>query len=57
MQVAIVHSSYFRYHYSRIKAKKGTNSAIVAVVRRIAEVSYFILKEKRPYIEKPAVYS
>jgi len=52
-----VHSSYLRYRYSRIKAKKGTNSAIVAVARRIAEVSYFILKEKRPYIEKPAVYS
>jgi transposase len=56
-QVAIVHSSYFRYHYSKVKAKKGTNSAIVAVARRIAEISYVILKEKRPYIEKPIVYS
>jgi len=24
-QVAIVHSSYFRYHYSKVKSKKGTN--------------------------------
>ena len=56
-QVAIVHSCYFRYHYSRVKAKKGTNSAIVAVARRIAEIAHVILKEKRPYIEKPIVYS
>jgi len=52
-QVAIVHSSYFRNHYFKIKAKKGTNPAIVAIARRIAEIAYVILKEKRSYIEKP----
>ena len=56
-QAAIVHSSYFRYYYSKAKAKKGTNSAIVAVARRIAEIAYVILKEKRPYIEKQVIYS
>ena len=56
-QVAIVHSSYFRYHYSKVKAKKGTNSAIVAVARKITEVAYVVLKEKRAYIEKPIIYS
>ena len=56
-QVAIVHSEYFRYYYSKAKAKKGTNSAIVAVARRIAEIAYVILKEKREYIEKPINYS
>jgi transposase len=55
-QVAIVHSSYFRYHYFKIKAKRGTNPAIVAIARRIAEIVYVILKEKRPYIEKPINY-
>ena len=56
-QVAIVHSEYFRYYYSKAKAKKGTNSAIVAIARRIAEIVYVILKEKREYIEKPIIYS
>jgi len=55
-QVAIVHSSYFRNHYFKIKAKKGTNPAIVAIARRIAEIAYVILKEKRSYIEKPISY-
>jgi len=52
-QTSIRYSSYFRYHYSRIKSKKNANSATIAVARKIAEIIYFILKEKRGYIEKP----
>jgi len=29
---------------------------MVAIARRIAEIAYVILKEKRPYIENPINY-
>jgi len=56
-QVAIRYSEYFRYYYNKVKAKQGANSATIAVARRIAEITYVILKEKRPYVEKPIIYS
>ncbi len=55
-QVAIRYSAYFRYHYNKVKAKSGANVATVAVARRILEIAYIILKEKRSYIEKPINY-
>lgn len=56
-QVAIVHSSYFRYYYSKVRAKQDANKATIAVARRMAEIAYVLLKEKREYIEKPIIYS
>ncbi|MBC7334366.1 MAG: IS110 family transposase [Actinobacteria bacterium] len=56
-QVAIKHSSYFRYYYTRVRERQGANKATIAVARRMAEICYVILKEKRPYIEKPIIYS
>ena len=51
--IAIKHSPYFRYYYNKLKGIKGSNSATIAVARRMAEVCYVLLKEKRAYIEKP----
>jgi transposase len=55
--VAVNHSEYFRYHYNKVKAKQGASSATIAVARRMAEIAYVLLKEKRSYIEKPIIYS
>jgi transposase len=52
-QTSVRCSEYFRYHYSRIRSRKSSNSATIAVARRMLEVIYVILKEKREYIEKP----
>jgi len=56
-QVAIRHSGYFRYYYNKTRARQGANKATIAVARRMAEVAYVLLKEKRPYIEKPIIFS
>jgi len=45
-QVAIRHSEYFRYYYSKTRAKQGANKATIAVARRMAEIVYVLLKEK-----------
>ena len=55
-QVAIRHSEYFRYYYNKVRAKQDANKATIAVARRMAEIAYVILKEKRPYIEKQVIY-
>ena len=55
--VAIRYSGYFRYHYNKVKARRGANKATIAVARRIAEIAYVLLKEKRGYIEKQVIYS
>jgi transposase len=52
-QISIRHSPYFRYQYSKIRAKRNHNSAIIAVVRKMTEIIYVILKNSNPYIEKP----
>ena len=52
-QTSIRCSQYFRYHYSKVRSKKNANSATIAIARRMAEVIYVMLKEKREYIEKP----
>jgi transposase len=55
--VAVNHSEYFRYYYNKIRAKQGESSATIAVARRMAEIVYVLLREKRSYIEKPIIYS
>ena len=52
-QTSVRCSEYFRYHYSRIRSRKSANSATIAVARRMLEIIYGMLKEKREYIEKP----
>jgi transposase len=44
-------SPYFRKHYTRVERKAGSQAASVASARKLATVTYKILKEKRPYIE------
>jgi len=51
--VAIRYSEYFRYHYNKVRSRKNANSAAIAVARRMLEIIYVMLKEKRSYIEKP----
>jgi len=46
-------SAYCRGHFERIKHRKDTNVAIVALARRLSEIAYKCLKEKRPYEERP----
>lgn len=40
---------YFRMEYERLKSKKGYNKAKVALARKLLEISYKVLKEKRNY--------
>ena len=56
-QVAIRHSLYFRYYYNKTRAKQDANKATIAVARRMAEIAYVLLKEKRGYIEKQVIFS
>lgn len=49
---AIVSSPYCRAYYYRIQKKKGANSAIVALARRLSQITYKCLKENRPYEER-----
>ena len=49
---AIRNSVYFKYHYIKLKNKKNANIAICGVARRMSEVIFKMLSEKRPYKEK-----
>ena len=51
--VSIGTSGYCRFYFERIKHHKGSNVAIVALARRLSEVAYRCLKEKRAYEEYP----
>ncbi len=53
VKISIRYSPYFNYYYNKVRAKRNTNSATIAVARRMLEIIYTILKEKREYIEKP----
>ena len=46
-------SSYCRAYFDRIRPRKDTNVAIVALARRLSEIAYKCLKERRPYEERP----
>lgn len=49
---AIRISPYFGAFYERLKARKGANKAIGAVARRLAEIAYVCMKNKRLYEER-----
>ena len=44
-------SPYFRSHYNRVRMHAGTQAASISCARKLATVTYMILKEKRPYRE------
>lgn len=44
-------SPYFRRHYNNVKLRAGTQAACISCARKLATVTYTILKEKRPYQE------
>lgn len=54
--VAIRSSLYFNALFTRIKKRKGPNTAIVVVARRLCEIAYQCLKEDRLYEERPYRY-
>lgn len=45
-------SFYCRGYFERIKERKGSNVAIVALARRLSEIAYRCLMEKRNYEER-----
>jgi len=45
-------SPYFRGYFDLIKKRKGSNTAIVAVARRMTIIVWKLLKERRFYEEK-----
>lgn len=51
-QVANKNSAYLGSHYQKVKARKGANTATIAVARKLLEIVYYVWKEKRPYFEK-----
>lgn len=48
---SIVSSPYCKILFNRIKRHKGANIAVVALARKLSEITYKVLKEKREYIE------
>lgn len=48
-------SPYFSAFYERLKERKGSCKAIGAVARKLAEITYYCLKHKRTYHEKPYI--
>jgi len=46
-------SPYFNGLYERLKGRKGACKSIGAVGRRLCEIAYFCLKNRRPYEERP----
>jgi len=49
---AIRSSVYFRSFYARLKKRVGSQKAIVATARKLCEITWHCLKEKRPYEER-----
>ncbi|WP_320412506.1 transposase [Candidatus Manganitrophus noduliformans] len=50
---SIRHSAYCRLFFDDRKRRKGPNTAIVALARRLSEIVWHVLKEKRVYEERP----
>ena len=44
-------SPYFRKHYNKVKRNAGKNGASISTARKLATVTFHVLKEKRGYIE------
>jgi len=51
--VSIRTSTYCRFYFEKMKERKNSNVAIVALARRLSEIAYRCLKEKRAYEERP----
>lgn len=54
--VAIRTSPYFRLLYQRLRQRKTAQVAIVACARRMSEIAYHLMKERRYYQERPLGY-
>ena len=52
---ALRSSPYCRGYFDRIEHRKGSNTAIVAVARRLPEIAYRCLKGERYYVERPYI--
>lgn len=50
---ALNKSAYCRHYFERVKSRLGSKSAVVALARRLAQIAYCVLKEKRSYEERP----
>lgn len=46
-------SPYFSQYYARLKAKKGSQTAIGAAARRLSVIAFHCLNRRRDYVEKP----
>lgn len=51
-QVASTASPYLGSYYQKVKARRGANTATIALARKLLEIVYYVWKEKRPYFEK-----
>lgn len=54
-RAAIRRSPYCRAYFDRIKHRKDSNIAIVALARRLSEFAYHCLKGERYYVERPYI--
>ena len=50
---ALNKSAYCRHYFEKVKSRLGSKSAVVALARRLAQIAYCVLKEKRLYEERP----
>jgi transposase len=50
---AIRTSAYFRLTYQRLRQRKTAQVSIIACARRLCEIAYHLLKERRCYEERP----
>jgi glycosyltransferase involved in cell wall biosynthesis len=46
-------SPYFGAFFNRLKRRKGVHDAIGAVARKLCEIAYYCMKQRRNYREKP----
>lgn len=49
---AIKTSPYFRSYYQRLKGRVGSQKAIIGVAKKLCEMTWYCLKEQRPYEER-----
>lgn len=54
---AIRSSAYFRVVYQRLRQRKTAQVSIIACARRLCEIAYHLLKERRCYEERPYRYA
>lgn len=55
--VAIGTSPYFRLYYQRLRQRKTAQVAIVACARRLSEIAFHLLKQRRFYEERSPSYA